>query len=495
MHLTRLYRPWRFVLALTLLVSASWLALLLGTGSTARASVDAPPVGVIPRAGAEAELVITGVGAGQNVNGSTPAAGTTFNPLNGYPATTPTGFTPVPQRFLGVITADTIPDGETLFTYCIDIRTSTAVGIGYERGEWEESNVPRLGYIARLLNSYYPTVPNAPAGLASDNERAAAVQAAIWFFSDSYVLADTDPLRDAVAGIVTEVLAAGPVTEEPPDLDITPATVRGPVGSAVGPYTVNTGNPSITATVTATGAQMFTDAAGTVPLANGSVVPDGQQIYLRSADLGAASLEAVAQAEVPSGTVYLYDGQTAGYPRAQSLVLARTGIVRTRVQATAEFFAAGSLRVTKTVSGVGAGRQSQVTITVTCGGTALPQVVIPAGAPPGATSETLEGIEAGTTCTVTETADGANARVSVVVTGSGQTVTVAANEVATVDLSNAYNLKPGELKPGEAEVPKNVAGDGVLPETGAPLGMLGLAALALAMVMSGGALTFAGRRN
>ena len=58
-------------------------------------------------------------------------------------------------------------------------------------GEWSEANVPNIGYVARILNTYYPST-NLPAGL-NDNQRAAAVQAAIWFFTDGYVVSRRGP--------------------------------------------------------------------------------------------------------------------------------------------------------------------------------------------------------------------------------------------------------------------------------------------------------------
>ena len=63
--------------------------------------------------------------------------------------------------------------------------------MGYNLGTWDDSNVPNVGYVAYLLNNYYPNMAQ-PAGLADDNQQAAAVQAAIWYFSDNYVLTDGD---------------------------------------------------------------------------------------------------------------------------------------------------------------------------------------------------------------------------------------------------------------------------------------------------------------
>jgi Thioester domain len=68
--------------------------------------------------------------------------------------------------------------------------------------------------VARLLNSYFPNT-NEPATLINPNQKAAAVQSAIWYFGDSYVLSATDPLRNDVAAIVAAVIAAAPSSSRP----------------------------------------------------------------------------------------------------------------------------------------------------------------------------------------------------------------------------------------------------------------------------------------
>ena len=112
---------------------------------------------------------------------------------------------------------------------------------------------------------------------------------------------------------------------------------------------------------------MYSDAAGTVPIANGATVPSGQQIWMRSSG-GASSavLQAKATATVPSGNVYLYDGNTAGVNDAQRLILAENATLTTTVQATANFLPAGSLVVKKTIAGPAAGSQGRVVIHVAC---------------------------------------------------------------------------------------------------------------------------------
>ena len=60
---------------------------------------------------------------------------------------------------------------------------------------------------------------------------------------------------------------------------------------------------------------MFSDAAGTTPIANGTPVPSGTNIWIRDTTPGTVTLSAAAEATVPTGNVYLYDQQL---PRACS---------------------------------------------------------------------------------------------------------------------------------------------------------------------------------
>jgi hypothetical protein len=116
---------------------------------------------------------------------------------------------------------------------------------------------------------------------------------------------------------------------------------------------------------------------------------------------------------------------------------------------------AGALTVTKTITGDGARSQGVVRIAVSCGGVPQPDFVIPAGTAAGTVSHTYSGIAAGTTCTVTEAADGHSSSVDVAVTGSPQTVTVPAGETATAALTDRYTMIAGALT-----VQKTIAGFG-----------------------------------
>ena len=96
----------------------------------------------------------------------------------------------------------------------------------------------------------------------------------------------------------------------------------------------------------------------------------GTKIWVRSTGPSAVVLEATATATVPSGNVYLYDGNTGGVNDAQQLILAENATLRTTVQATAQFLPPGSLVVKKTIAGPAAGSQGQVVIHMVCDGEA-----------------------------------------------------------------------------------------------------------------------------
>ena len=102
--------------------------------------------------------------------------------------------------FAGIINTTDILGTNTAQMYCIDLRTETRVGLGYVNGTWDEGNVPNIGYVNRILNTYYPET-DLPTGLTED-QKAAAVQTAIWFFTDGYVINPADPLAAAVTAIV-----------------------------------------------------------------------------------------------------------------------------------------------------------------------------------------------------------------------------------------------------------------------------------------------------
>ena len=428
-------------------------ALSLVWSGQASARFGASPEGV-ERNRTNTELTVTSLGAGQGLTGFIASSANPFDPVTGgYPASDPatgpgSGWSRLSPGFAGIINARPAGGGDTLAMYCIDILTGTNIGYGYALGTWDEANVPNTGYLARLLARYYPNTDEPPA--PSNNARAAAVQGAIWFFSDRFVVSTSDPLHAEVVAIVNDVLRAGPVpAPEPPSLAIDPGSRAG-TGDVVGPFTVTTDDPP--ATVSATGADMFADADATEPIAEGDSVPSGQKIWLRSTLPGTAVLEARARATVPGGNVFLYDGNTQGIDNAQKLILARTGELTTTATATAEFRDSGALRVTKTIAGPAAGSQGRVVIQVLCDDAVdRPQFVIDAGAT-GDRTRTYRDITVGTRCTVVETVNGAVTGIDVVVRGEHSRATIAAGRTADVRVTDTYSFvqpsTPGTVTPG-----------------------------------------------
>ncbi|MGB8876510.1 MAG: hypothetical protein WCD11_09350, partial [Solirubrobacteraceae bacterium] len=95
---------------------------------------------------------------GQSVNGFIADPSNPFDPVaDGYPAQNPTdGWSTKNEGFAGVIHGTPPGGGAPLNLYCIDINTDTWGGIGYALGTWDASNVRNVGYVARILNEYYP---------------------------------------------------------------------------------------------------------------------------------------------------------------------------------------------------------------------------------------------------------------------------------------------------------------------------------------------------
>ena len=211
-------------------------------------------------------------------------------------------------------------------------------------------------------------------------------------------------------------------------------------------------------------------------------MPSGQKIWLRSAGPTVAVLEATSTATVPTGNVYLYDGNTNGVADAQHLILAKSDTLKTTVQGTAEFLAPGSLVVKKTIAGDAAGSQARVVIEVDCDdGVPRPDFVIRAGTPAGTTSKTYEPIAVGTKCTVNETSNGTTVGTEVVVTGDGQQVTIPTGKSETVEVTDTYHhvgsllvrktlAGPGAGQQGEIRIHSECNGTALTPDFVIPAG-------------------------
>jgi hypothetical protein len=144
-----------------------WLAILAAT-AIALVFLEPVPAGAAFKEGsppirgargANTQLTLSGTGPGTSVNGYIADIGSGFDPTTGYPKETPPphyDFSPQSEGFAGVIYGTPADGGPTLTLYCIDIRTDTYIGNGYVLGTWDEANVPNVGYVARILDEYYP---------------------------------------------------------------------------------------------------------------------------------------------------------------------------------------------------------------------------------------------------------------------------------------------------------------------------------------------------
>jgi TQXA domain-containing protein len=360
--------------------------------------------------GVLSEVEITGKGPGRSVTGY--QAPEWFNPLHGYPGTVPPGSVPYDIGFAGTLRITDPVTGQSALTYCIDLRTDTDDGVHYRAGAWDEANVPHLGYVEYILRHYFPAT-HEPERLSED-KRAAAVQAAIWYFSDNYVVSIANPLRRVVEEIVESALRHGPSPEpRAPKVEVTPSELPAPSGELVGPFTVRADGP---ARIRLFGVEVFTDAAGKHRITDGAEVRPGQRLWAYSLSPEQPQgflVERVVKGLV--GTVYLYDGSNPNLEKAQKIILAQPIKVVAKGGATLKPFDAGRLEVVKRIKGNGAGRQGQIKINVDCVYPTFKRTItIPAGAKAGDRTFLLKGIVAGSTCKVTETATGANNRAKLV---------------------------------------------------------------------------------
>ncbi|MCQ1948311.1 MULTISPECIES: thioester domain-containing protein [unclassified Arthrobacter] len=426
------------------------LAALVVTALPAQAVFSGPQPGdAVPAA--QVEITMTGQGLGTAATGGLPPVGAAFD-ISAYPPDVPADYETDNPSFAGTILTEDA-EGNIQEMYCIDIRTSTYSGLGYESGTWGEANVPNVGYVNRVLNSYYPDQPGLPAEAANDSIRAAAVQAAIWFFSDGFVLQDTDPVRPLTQGIIDAVLAAGPLTEPPPpDVTIAPPVAAGPVDGVTGPFTVTAGGGAALTVEAPAGFTLFTDPAGTVPLVN--PVESGSQVWVRSTaqTTDPAVITASAVVTVETGNVYLYAGNNPDVTTAQKLILAANAQIESNAQATAEFFVAGDLTVNKAFAGEAAGSQGAIVLAVDCGPVGAFVFEIPAGTTTPVT-ETVTDLPVGTVCSVTEETTGSTTEVTVTPTLSDPVTITEGENVLTV--TNTVEFNPGNLV-----VAKTITGSG-----------------------------------
>ena len=404
-----------------LLVGAAAAALLVAYAATPAGAVWDPGLGGPKATGPNTDLTLTSTGAGQGVTGFIDPANRLSDPSVPYPTTNPMApFVPNDEGFAGVINATPIGGG----TDAADVLHQHP-DVHVHRGRLRARRLDRRQRQQRRLRGPAPQrllsrTNRAAPPLADDNQKAAAVQAAIWYFSDNYVLNTADPLHATVAAIVNAVrtqAAAGPAASAQPHhhaqhgrgLHRHPDRPVHGHGHGRQHHRCRRGRqrPDV----------LRCRGHDADPQRHRGAV-SGTNIWIQDATAGAVTLSASAQATVPTGNVYLYDHNSPGLLAAQKLILAQTGEVRTDVQAQATLALPGSLTVTKTIGGAAAGQQGEIRIDVSCNGVGLDPFIIPAGTT-GTPSKTYDNLLAGSTCTITETTDGSTATIGVVTVPAG----------------------------------------------------------------------------
>jgi hypothetical protein len=237
-------------------------------------------------------------------------------------------------------------EGKTTFMYCVDLPTVLRTGSGEPMTEtpWTGSTVPNLPNIKRILDQHPAATTIAlaatdPAGAARE---AAAVQAAIYHFSDGFDLTSARPLNsttDDTAAvkakydtIVADASAHG--TPEPtPSLTITPASATAQAGHDAGPFTVTTSATApLSLTVSGGTAEIRDCATHAVKTSAAS----GDQICLFSSSAtGPVTLTVNGQAPVDDGRLFINKAHDS-----QVIILAGTKTVPVTASAQATWTAA-----------------------------------------------------------------------------------------------------------------------------------------------------------
>src|SRR5205807_713995 len=136
--------------------------------------------------------------------------------------------------------------GTNAYAYCIDVLVTIVLNKQFTPQPWDSSHVgiseadlARINYILHK----YPATATVAKGTTNGAIEAAAVQSAIWHFSDGFEI-NRDGSNDAAVVSQYDTIVADAsghsAAEPPPSLTITPASGSANAGSNVGPFTVAT---------------------------------------------------------------------------------------------------------------------------------------------------------------------------------------------------------------------------------------------------------------
>ncbi|WP_129840539.1 thioester domain-containing protein [Streptomyces sp. RFCAC02] len=388
-------------------------------------------------------------------------------------------------------------NGGTYLTYCVDLFTETAAHAPYKEVDWDSSKLhdnENAGKILWVLQHSYPVLSAdelvAQAGVEgelSEDEAAAATQAAIWRLSDDV---ETEPKNDVAAEVADWLTENAQTTEEPAaSLSLSPSQVNGESGGLVGPVTVDTTAASAAVSLDEAAAAQgvtLTDAQGT-PLDEGAVAA-GTDVYFsvpEGTEDGTATLTASVESAVSIGRVF-----TGAEAETQTMILAGTENTRTEATAgaawtTPEAPAAPAPDVTfeEKCSENGGG----VDVTITNNGDAPGTYTI---------GDQTVTVQPGTSSEAVRVPAEEDTQVTVEV--KDETGTVIATHTATIDCAPAQTetpaAPPADEQP-EDEGPAPAGDSEDLAETGSGTNPALFGGIALALLVVGGGVVFFIRRR
>jgi TQXA domain-containing protein len=208
----------------------------------------------------------------------------------------------------------------TYVAYCIDLATSTpAIGTTYEEVAWSEANVgsdlPRINWI--LHNGYPNRTVEELRAVAGDGltrgSAAAATQAAIWHFSDGFVLepSKNDPAIVALyAHLIDPSVNVGLTAQPPVSISLSPEDASGKAGELIGPFVVSTTASQLAVSTDLGLGEVIVDADGAPRTSAGN----GDELFVRvpaGTPAGQLTVTATGMATVQTGRVFVVPAQPA----------------------------------------------------------------------------------------------------------------------------------------------------------------------------------------
>ena len=329
-------------------------------------------------------------------------------------------------------------DGAPSQGYCIDLSHGIAKGAALPETDWSQMPVPpgRIDSIAWLLNHYYPQTDPAYPLQGSAGQKAAAVQAAIWHFSDGFELGpNNDAMIAANYAAILDAVPLRPELGEPiTSLKLQTPDVKHLSGDLV-PITVRTtGAGKIVAVAVTDGERL--NAAGAPAT---GLVGDGDIVYVRRSEVGTATVAVSARAEVQKGRIFRVTG-------TQAQILARSVTVDAKASLSLDYRASAVVRVVKKSFGV----SRDATFSFSLAAPGVQEPVVKALTFEG-TLEWRDNVRTGVTYELRELAtagwwiapkgcDGGDPRV--LDTGDGFRITPGANQVITCEF---HNVQPAKI--------------------------------------------------